>query len=154
MSVVDGESVEENNWIAIGYVVPVLIRDEEKLRRAGCEDASVADLESGNEVEIVGEDFVRFEGSVVVFVFENDEAVFTFAFFLPARIGESFGDPNAAPAIEGKGDGLAELRFAGDGFDLESFGNEHVGGDVVCFASGIGFEIPKERAGREATALS
>ena len=68
---------------------------------------------------------MSFEGSVVIGIFENDEAVFSFAFFLSAGISKGFGDPDAATGIEGEGDGLPELGFAGDCFDLETFGDEH-----------------------------
>ena len=55
-----------------------------------------------------------FEGAVVVFVFENDEAIPSLSFFLSAWIGIGFGDPDSATTIEGESNGLAELRFTGN----------------------------------------
>ena len=144
------EAVEKDLGWAVGFVIAIGIGDEEEFGSAGREDASVADFEAADEVEIVGEDFVGFERAIAVLVLENDDAIAGFFVGASPRIGEGFGDPDAAPAVEGESDGLAELRFAGDGFDLETFRDEDATGDVVWLSCRIRFEVPKERAGGEA----
>lgn len=95
VSVGKGKAVEENLGRAIGFVVSISVRNKNKLRSAGCEDATVSDLKSGNKVEIVGKGLASFEGSVLIGVFENDEAVFSFTFFLSAGVSKGLGDPDA-----------------------------------------------------------
>lgn len=151
MGVVNGESVEEDFRRAVGDIVTIFIGNENELRGAGRKDSAVTDFKSRDEVEIVGEDFVSFEGAVVVFVFEYDEPVLSFAFFLSAGISEGFGNPDAAAAIEGEGDGLTKERLAGDRFNLESFGNEDIGCDIVFFSAWVWFEVPEEWAGAQAS---
>ena len=46
MGVVDGESVEENDWIVIRNVVAVDVGDEDELGCTGRKDSSVADFKS------------------------------------------------------------------------------------------------------------
>ena len=95
VSVGEGKAVEENLGRAIGFVVSIRVGNKNKFGGAGREDATVSDLKSGNKVEIVGKDLVSFKSSVVIGVFENDEAVFSFAFFLSAGVSKGFGDPDA-----------------------------------------------------------
>jgi len=150
VSVGEGKAVEENLGRSIGFVVSIGVRDENKLGGAGREDATVSDFKSGDKVEIVGKDFVGFEGAVFVGVFKNDEAVIGFAISPAAGIGKGFGNPNAATGVEGESNGLPELGFAGDGFDLETFGDEHGRSDVILLAGWVCFEVPEEGAGSEA----
>ena len=95
VSVGEGKAVEENLGRTIGFVVSIRVGNKNKFGGAGHEDATVSDLKSGNKVEIIGKDLVSFKSSVVIGVFENDKAVFSFAFFLSAGVSKGFGDPDA-----------------------------------------------------------
>lgn len=150
MGIVGRKAIEQNLRRAVGFVVAIGIGDEEELGSTRGEDTAVTDFESGDEVEIVSEDLVGFEGSIVVLVLKDNEAVFAFAFFLSTWVGVGFGHPDAATGIKGEGDGLPELWLTGNRLDLESFGDMHRRGDVVFFAGRVGFEVPEERAGIQA----
>ena len=147
MGVAEIKSIEKNLWRTVGDVVAIGVGNEDEFGRTGCKDSAIANFESADEIEFIGKYFVGFEGTVAVLVFENNNAVISLFVRTSKGIGEGFGDPNPATAIEGESDGLTELRFVSDGLDLEAFGNPHPIGRLTRLGCGIFFEVPKKWAG-------
>lgn len=125
VGVVDGESIEEDLGRAIRFVIAIGIGDEKKLRCAGDEDPSVSHFKTAHEVEVVRKNLVAFEGSIVVLVFEDHEAVVRLAICPSSWVGECFRDPDSSAAVKGEGDGLAKEGLPGDRFNLEPIRDPH-----------------------------
>ena len=53
------------------------------------------------------------------------------------EMAKSLGDPQAAPVINGKGDGLFDIRFPGEQGGLETRWQNHGGGGGLRFEAGV-----------------
>ena len=120
----DGEAIEDDLGIGVGDVVVICVGDEEELGRAHEPDAVFSDFDRGEHLEIVGEDLAGLCFAVVIFVFENNDAVAEFQVesFSAFGVGEILGDPHTAFVIPGHGDGVLDIGLGGKDGGFESFG--------------------------------
>ncbi len=119
MGVLIAPSVEDDLWgtrwfwgVAVGE------RDEEKVGRGADPDAVESDGDAGREGGFVKEDGGLVEGAIAFGVLEDEDAVFGFA----GAVGVVgvFENPEASAIVEGKGDGLDDVRFAANQLGSES----------------------------------
>ncbi len=97
---------------------------EENVRRIGDPDAAVADRDAGGNVQPLGED--RDPGNLAVGAdFEHLDTIAPGP-ATGARILQALGDPHPAALVEGHGDGVDDIRLAGDQLNGEAFGDLHL----------------------------
>ena len=108
----------------VGFVVTVCVLDKKNIRRVSDPDAAITDCNARGNIETFGEDFDAVYFAVSVGVFEDFDAIATWAWFV-ARVLEAFGDPDATSFVKSHRDGIHDVRFGGDQFDTKSFGHLH-----------------------------
>ena len=95
----------------IRLIVSVAIRDERKFRRVGDPHSAVPHGQSGQVSSLVVEDLSFVELSVVVRVFENNDAICAVTFF-PLRVRIVFHHPQSPAIIEVECNRSPDVRFA------------------------------------------
>ena len=136
VGVVAAEAADDD-FLLVGLAGPLGVLEEEDVGRVGHPDAAVAEVEAGGDVEAVGEDRDLVERAVAVGVFEDFNTIFT----RPgggARVFEALRDPEASAFVEGHGDGVDDIRLAGDEFDGEAVGDGHFFDGVLRRQGGAG----------------
>ena len=128
----------------------VLVLDEPDVRRRPDPDAAVADFQPGAEVEgaepgllalladrevfALAEDGALVAEAIAVGVFQNHDAVARgFALGGLTRVFEAFDAPDTTAFVDAEGDGVDELRFAGEELDLELGGHLELGDRLFGF---------------------
>src|SRR5262249_815442 len=87
------ETIEQNLRRPVGNVVGIAVGNEEQFRSRADPDTAEADFDAADQDEPFRKDLSGFEPTVAVAVFEDQNAVFTFAFGLLVGVRESFDDP-------------------------------------------------------------
>lgn len=101
-------------------------------------DAVEAEFDTGEALELIGEDRAAVGEAVVIGVFEDDDAIAEgeieadFGF----TVGVIFGDPEASLGVGGDGDGLLDLGFAGEEGGGEAWGGAD-GGEGLGGGDGL-----------------
>jgi len=137
VGVFESPAIEEDFGSGVGYVVAVAIGNEEEFGGLSDPDAAETDFESTDEIEFILEDFADVGFAVAVGVFEDEDAVLAFGGFAFEGIGIGLGDPEAAPIINGHGDGLLDVGFTGDEESFEACGENHFPGGFLGGESGV-----------------
>jgi len=106
VGVLIGPAVEQYLGFAIGHQVVIAVGNEVEIGCRADPDATEADLEAADEVQVVGEDRARLVAPVVVAILEDQDGVLPLAILAPHRIAVGFGHPQAALVIKGQGDRL------------------------------------------------
>ena len=122
---VEAAEAGDDDLALVGLAGPLRVLEEKDVGRVGDPDAAVAEVEAGGDVEAVGEDRDLVELAVAVRVFEDLDTILT----RPggeARVFDALGDPEAAALVEGHGDGVHDVRLAGDQLDGEAVGHGHL----------------------------
>lgn len=122
---------------------------EEDVGGVGHPDAAVAGGDAGGDVQPVGEDGDALHGAVAVGVLEDLDAIAADAGGA-ARILQAFDDPDAALLVEGHGDGVDQVRLAGDDLDGEAGGDGHLADRFLRRQGRAGRSVltPRQRLGR------
>ena len=85
-----------------------------KIRRGADPDAAETNFQPADQIQAFHEDGALVEFAVAIGVFENQNAILALPFGRADRIGVGFGDPEPAAIIDGEGDRLFHVRFAGE----------------------------------------
>ncbi len=105
-------AVEQHLRRSVGFVVAVFIGDENQIRSRAQPHAAEAQLDSGEVTAFVPEHDFLIESAVAVLVFQNGDAVAPrLAVGLPFGIGQAFHNPQPPAVVDGKRDGLDDIRF-------------------------------------------
>ena len=120
----DGKAIEDDFGFAIGNIVLIAVGDEEELWRAHGPNPTASQFDTGEHLQLVGEDLAGVGLSVVVFVVKNDNAIAQFEIEAPPSlgIGVVFGDPHTAFVIPGHRDGILDFGLGCEDRHLKSFG--------------------------------
>src|SRR4051812_5351893 len=92
---------------------PVFLPEEQQVRRVEHPKAAMAPRDTGGNIQIANESGDSIGASIAFGIFQDLHSVATGPGGL-ARILDAFGDPNASTIIEGHGDRIDDLGFAGD----------------------------------------
>ncbi len=114
---------EDGAGLAVGLVVAVLVRDEQKVRRRAHPNPAEAHLQTADEVEAVAEDLSLVELPVARGVLEDEDAVV--ALGGPVGILEVLGHPEPPVVVVGHRDGLAYPRLGGGHLHPEALRQVH-----------------------------
>lgn len=128
----DGEAVENGLRFRVWLVVVVAVWDEEQLGWANGPDAVLRDFDSGQALECVGEDGGFWRGGVRGVRGKHHDAVSEFGLeaFGMLGVGEVFSDPEPSFVIPSGGDGVADVGFAGEDRNVQTFGCAHPRGGL------------------------
>ena len=119
MRVLKAPAIEQHDGLT--RLIVGIFRDEEEFRGRADPHAAVTDFDARDEIESFLEDRDLRIGTVLLHVFQNQNAIGTGAVGALLRIGHPFHDPEAAAFVEAHRDRLDDLRLARDERDLETF---------------------------------
>ncbi len=115
------EPIENDLRGSIRFVVTVSIRNEDQLGRSHQPDAAAADLDAGQHLQVVGEDFSFVVLPVPILVFKDHDPVAQAQVKDGAAIGIGIVlcHPQPPPSIPGHRDRVTDIRLRGEDRDLE-----------------------------------
>jgi hypothetical protein len=117
-----GKTVEQYLRFAVGHIIAVAISDEKELRRAEQKHTTETRLDTGELLRLVEKNFASIEVTIVVLVFQNQNAVAQLQVEESSRfgVGVILRNPQPAARVECHRDGLAHIRLAGESRDRKS----------------------------------
>ena len=108
----------------VGPVVAVGVLQKEEARRLRNDDAAVGKDETGGDVQLLGKDGELVRLAITICVLADRDAVIAHAVGLHVvRVVARLGHPAAAALVPGEGDGLADLRLAGEELEPQVSGH-------------------------------
>ena len=153
----------EDRFVFVGLVVAVGVTEEENVRSLPDKDTAVATEDSGGKVQAFGKNGALVGFSVVVGVFQNDDAVAGRVFFLgdyrtkvligcgfgigvrfasAVRVFIKFHDPKTSPVVPRHGDWIDDHGFAGKAADGVTLRHRHLGNGLFYSRAGTGSRRP------------
>ena len=108
-----------------GASVPVLDRDEQKIRRGADPHAAEPDLDAADEVQVLDEHLPAVEASVAVGVLEDQNPILALAFRRAHGIRVAFGNPQPAAVVEREGNRPHDVRLGCGELDGEALRHGH-----------------------------
>ena len=135
--VLETPAIEQHDGLA--RLVVGILWDEEELWGRADPHAAVADFDARDEIESVLKDRDLRIGAILLYVFQDQDAIGASAVRALLRVGHAFHDPETATFVEAHRDRLDNLGFSGDERDLEAFRQRHrlhrVGGGLPTLIS-------------------
>ncbi len=139
-------AVEQHLRRAVRTVVAVSIGNEVEFRRRADPDAAEADLQTADQIQVIGEDLAGIEAAVAVGVFEDEDAIARLCLRNPPRVRIGLGDPETAAIVDRHGDRLNDVGLAGEKSDLEARRNGHRPRGLLGRQAGVGVSIERRRS--------
>ena len=77
VTVFEAKTLQQNFWVTIWNIIPVLVRIKEKVGWVENKDSAVTDGKRGHQVQFVDENGVLVVGAIAIRIFMNRDAIFS-----------------------------------------------------------------------------